>query len=651
MSIFERLNGHEEGEEEEDEINTPHFVLPVNKEKSNMDQDDPFAELMLRSNQSQLRPLPLQRSQTVSICQRERCISEHENFPSAPRDLMDAPMDKSMDSRRRCSTLDAGASAPIMSANPTAVVDSSWSGPDSPLKHSNKVFNIITPEIIDCQHSNNLLIFEDESRVRTSTLESVMAVKSLNSDVVAGHMHRTPGGDNIGGSSVGNSYHVHHDVHKPLDVAHKAQPFHESYMEINDDKSDVSSLSDCEYHDFKLGSAQSGRGNSISALLKRPIKPLHPLRPNKPLKLRPEGPLAPLRPLRLRSGARSTETSTTEATHTLSTIDNFDVASPFSPLGALGGQEELSFLKSAYEENGYGSLHGYHRRCRTNAPGHMKSNSSDVSMFSRYGKKHPMIQSSWLVPSNTPDDDLIDMESYVNELNLISSYTVTNQYSTPSVEASACGSLGAESVDSGAFSSPMKSIQGMSTMSTAGDSEYSSKSKLKRPPVVSRSVTSPSVFKNDNHTSRLQRNNPTFSRSQQQQQRNRPSQITTGSIDSPCMIGSIAIAEAISPKAVSYPRRPSFTNYDCNSAASISINTKDGNGTPSLPSLEEDDENASFGSFDEELKRKHKAKMIGREVKQMFKTLDPKPVVNKGKRFLGLKVKDHELKRADGHLA
>jgi hypothetical protein len=115
------------------------------------------------------------------------------------------------------------------------------------------------------------------------------------------------------------------------------------------------------------------------------------------------------------------------------------------------------------------------------------------------------------------------------------------------------------------------------------------------------------------------------------------------------MIGT-SIAEAISPKAISFPRRPSFTNHDCGASTSMSINTKDGYGTPSLPSLEEDDENASFGSFAEELKRKDKVKMIGREMKQMLKTLDPKPVVKKGKRLLGLKVDEHDLKRADGCL-
>ena len=111
------------------------------------------------------------------------------------------------------------------------------------------------------------------------------------------------------------------------------------------------------------------------------------------------------------------------------------------------------------------------------------------------------------------------------------------------------------------------------------------------------------------------------------------------------MIGS-TIAEAISPKAIS-----GRTAKNCNtSVASVSVNTHDGLATPSLPSLEEDDEDASFDSFEEELRRKNKVKMIGREVKHMFKHLDPKPAVNKGKRILGLKVQENELKRAEGCL-
>jgi hypothetical protein len=111
------------------------------------------------------------------------------------------------------------------------------------------------------------------------------------------------------------------------------------------------------------------------------------------------------------------------------------------------------------------------------------------------------------------------------------------------------------------------------------------------------------------------------------------------------MIGS-TIAEAISPKAISFPRRPSFTHYDA-ASLSMSINTKE----PSLPSLEEDDENASFGSFDEELRRKDKVASMRREMKQLFKNLDPKPVVKKGRRLLGLNVnEDGLMKRADGCL-
>jgi hypothetical protein len=121
------------------------------------------------------------------------------------------------------------------------------------------------------------------------------------------------------------------------------------------------------------------------------------------------------------------------------------------------------------------------------------------------------------------------------------------------------------------------------------------------------------------------------------------------------MIG-LALAEAVSPKAISFPRRPSFSKYswDCNASQGTSVNTR-GVATPSLPSLEEqnDDENGSFESFDEELRRKNKCKLLAREVKHFVKNTipNPKPAVKKGMKWLGMEVEDKSgLKRADGCL-
>ncbi|KAL3777118.1 hypothetical protein ACHAWO_004084 [Cyclotella atomus] len=567
-----------------------------------MNQNDPSADLLSWSNPVQLRPLSLQRSQTDSICTgRGRSTSEH--YP-APFDT-----DRTRGDRRRCNTLDMEDTA---ACKPPDDSSAAIVQPSSPHQYPNKYINVVTPDIIESTH--DLIIFEDESRVRTSTLESVMAVKSVSSEEGAQVLRSGPSP---------NDY-MHQDVHK-----NEMYALREKYMEINDDRSDVSSLSDFEHQDKPSSSSMQPltRGNTISSLFKRPMKPLRP------------STLAPLIPLRLRSEARSTETATT-AIHTLSTIDNFDVASPFSPLGALSGQEELSFLKSADGEQGFGSLHGYHRRCanvqqntrhvRTNSAGH----GSNASGHMRTNSDHlTTIQNFSLVPTNRLEIDLIDMEREVDQLSLI------DPSSTTCPQHSYAASIGPLSVASGS-SYPHQSIQNDTTMST-GDSENSFPvAKLLKPPIVSRANTSPAIFSES--TSRLQRFNPAFN------QRRRPPQISTG-VDSPCMIGT-SIAEAISPKAISFPRRPSFTNHDCGASTSMSINTKDGYGTPSLPSLEEDDENASFGSFAEELKRKDKVKMIGREMKQMLKTLDPKPVVKKGKRLLGLKVDEHDLKRADGCL-
>jgi hypothetical protein len=146
--------------------------------------------------------------------------------------------------------------------------------------------------------------------------------------------------------------------------------------------------------------------------------------------------------------------------------------------------------------------------------------------------------------------------------------------------------------------------------------------------------------------------------------RKRPSQIAAGAINSPCMISSIALSEAASPKAIAFPRRPSFHrnsgNVDCGASQGTwgSLHTRGEITTPSLPSLEEqeddDDENASFGSFEEELRRKDKRKMITREMKHFVKhaIIDPKPVVRMGMKWLGMEVKpeDASLKRSDGCL-
>jgi hypothetical protein len=409
-----------------------------------------------------------------------------------------------------------------------------------------KYINIVTPDIVSSNH--DLLIFEDEARARTSTLESVMAVQSLSSD--------------------------QHHLNQPT-VPDQSQ----DWTMNMDDKSDVSSLSDYEHSH-------------------------HPQPPTRPLLH-----LSSL--FKRKSQSRSTETATT-AMHTLETIDNFDVCSPFSPLGALSGREELSFFKSAEKrgEEEYASLHGYHRRCRTSH----KSEGGFEGLVRNYSDQLSSIQNSWLVPGNNKggEPDLIDMEHEVDEL---------KAPSTPSHVTTSSASVTSASV-----SSPMKSFDITTSMSTGG-SEYSNKGSrpLTKPPLVSRAITDP--------TSRILRT--TF----------HPQRHPQSNIDSPCMIGS-TIAEAISPKAISFPRRPSFTNYDA-ASLSMSINTKE----PSLPSLEEDDENASFGSFDEELRRKDKVASIRREMKQLFKNLDPKPVVKKGRRLLGLNVnEDGLMKRADGCL-
>lgn len=583
------------------------------------EMDDPFAELMAWSNPAQLRPLPLQR--TLSDCtsgarQRSHTYCSMDR-PVAP--LLDAPI-VTNDARRRCNTVELDPSTSTNNENrPTGQ-------PNSPqIKFPNKYINVITPDniITDSTHSNSLLVFEDDSRVRTSTLESVMAVKSLSTL-----------GSAMAVKSIGSGGERHmHDQ----DVRSQAWVLQD--WEVNDAKSDVSSLSEFEHRDEKQTSptpSTSGArvGGAISSLFKK----------KRPM----------IRPLRLRSESRSTGTATT-AVHTLETIDKFDVPSALSPLGALSGREELSFFKSAasVKEQEFASLHGYHRRratsslVRTNSGGHL------VGIHGGTHLRNPSdqvqrIQNSWLVPTcELGDDDLIDMEHEVDDLNLSgpSSSFSFSQTSSPlkisfqTLPTIGASTSGAASIASKA-SSHMQSLQDITTMSTgeqSGNSKSTSQKLSARPPIVARAKTSPAVFKNDDPTSRLKRVNPAF-------QRQRPPQISTAAI-SPCMIGS-TIAEAISPK-VSGGRMAKNCNT---SVASISVNTHDGLATPSLPSLEEDDEDASFDSFDEELRRKNKVKMIGREVKHIFKHLDPKPAVNKGKRILGLKVQEHELKRAEGCL-
>eukprot|EP00956_Cyclotella_meneghiniana_P045597 scaffold375840_cov53-Cyclotella_meneghiniana.AAC.1 len=218
-----------------------------------------------------------------------------------------------------------------------------------------------------------------------STLGSAMAVNSLSSGK-EGHIHE-------------------HDQ----DVQSQAWVLQD--WEVNDAKSDVSSLSDFEHRDEKQTSSTpstSGArvGGAISSLFKK----------KRPM----------IRPLRLRSESRSTGTATT-AVQTLETIDKFDVPSAFSPLGALSGREELSFFKSAtsVKDQEFASLHGYHRRCatsslvRTHSGGQLVLGTNGGTHLRNASDQAQRIQNSWLVPTRElGDDDLIDMEHEIYDMNL-----------------------------------------------------------------------------------------------------------------------------------------------------------------------------------------------------------------------------------------
>ncbi|KAL3778726.1 hypothetical protein HJC23_006276 [Cyclotella cryptica] len=685
---------------------------------------DPFADLIpwsspptTRTNhQSRLRTPPtLERtsSNEANLRHRSNTASSVQHIP---------PLSDTVDARKRCNTADHVADGRLVAASHVAC---------RPILQPNSPQSLILPNKYTELNDNNYINNKNKHmlsplecneinghRGRTSTLESVMAVKSLSSTAhsvansendkrLANHSHKRRAAaskdnyffDNALQSWQGIASNNGHEIQdRPImsmssnsdDVLFQDDPSEVSSLSDDDDDADHGDNDDdhqrdaMEKDDKKKKSCTLSRTTSPACVPTGGVRAMAALF-KKPLVKNITSGSKPVA-IRLRQGSDTAKdtvtTATTSAMHTLETMDNFDVPSAFSPLGALSGEEELSFFKSGSKSSVVGggnssvasgdqfqSLHGYHRRCKHGVPAY------------RSAKQNVGIQNSWLVSSpggphvqwRERDVDLIDMSDDLNHDSV--SPPPTTVTSIPNVVV---GGACEASVVSGAsshvftFKSGDVSLPDIGTMSISTGGEQSQRSLptqgrlISRPPIVGRSKTSP-AFLNDDPVlfSRSRYRNPMPQSSFQSgsaNMRKRPSQIATGVINSPCMISSIALSEATSPKAIAFPRRPSFSrnswNFDCGASQVTfgSLHTKGEVTTPSLPSLEEqeDDENASFGSFAEELRRKDKRKMIAREVKHFMKhaIIDPKPVVRKGMKWLGMEVKpaDKSLKRADGCL-
>ncbi|KAL7481290.1 hypothetical protein ACHAW6_006974 [Cyclotella cf. meneghiniana] len=674
--------------------------------------NDPFADLMPLSSpvsaftnpQSRLRRPPSLERTPIEVANRTRinkCSSvQHLSYSSHV-----------VHARQICNTLDHVPGDRIVAAShlscrpvlpqsspPSSAVPNKYAELHDNNNHNNNNNNNYVLSPLELNETNH--------RGRTSTLESVMAVKSLSSTAqsvansendnrLANHSNkrRTASKNNYLGNVhpqwQGIDKHHSHDIQLLSMSSSQSED-----ILFQDDASDVSSLSDDNDddtdHDLQqrdLAEKQQDKKNkscslvgttntpscvptggvrAMAALFKKPL-----------VKNITGGATKPVA-IRWRQGSDTAKdtvtTDTTSAMHTLETVDNFDVPSPFSPLGALSGEEELTFFKSGggsvVSGDPFHSLHGYHRRCKQGA-------ASCRTPGQNVGIQHSWLLSSPKNPSvqwRREEEDLIDMSDGFNP-DALSPPSTTATSTQNAVVGGACGaSVGSgESSNVSTFKSGDVSIPEIGTVSISTGGERSQRSVptqgrlVVRPPLVGRSKTTP-AFSIDDHLllSRSRYRNPTTPTSFQNGTadiRKRPSQIAAGGINSPCMISSIALSEATSPKAIAFPRRPSFTrnswNGDCGASQATlgSFHTRGEVTTPSLPSLEEEeeegDENASFGSFAEELHRKDKRKMIAREMKHFVKhaIIDPKPVVRKGMKWLGMPVPDEKaLKRSDGCL-
>ena len=406
-------------------------------------------------------------------------------------------------------------------------------------------------------------------RDRLGTFESVMAVRSLGSGHRHGQMH-----SNLAQQMLGSIAAVER---------------RDAVSSPNDDgTSDVSSLSD----DGTSSGGAAGRIIKKSLLRRRRSKP-------KKSRSRPGS----IGGRQTSDQAPSIATSITSVTHTMETID----CSFPSPLTAEINVEKV---KSSRD------LMGNHRRSQSSMSG------TNLPLINRSA----MIHDSWTSPTPGYGDTLSMKPRKGEDLIDVSSNTPIDPFS-------------------GLIGMPSSTISMCDNSFASGTTSSMEKPKastfLRKPASIGRSKSANTEFdpfaavKSDiPRAPRYLRDNPLLSKSKYRgQQLSSPLQHKRApSLDTACMIGSIAMSETSAPVVALADSDSIVSNLPPLPAQAPS----------SVAEEPDEDDDSSYASFTEELKRKDWGKTFVGDVMNS--------VVDKFLPVVGLKPKEAKLKRAGGCL-
>ena len=419
-------------------------------------------------------------------------------------------------------------------------------------------------------------------RDRLGTFESVMAVRSLGS----------------GGKMASRRKNNHSDMVQQIlsasVTANERVDGRDTSTSNDDDASDVSSLSDDGTTQGAAAAATTTNvasgGRTMASLLKKP----RAIRKKKTIPIRPN-------PI---SGRQSSDhaassiatTSITSATHTMETIE----CSFPSPLTAEINVEKV---KSSKDLMGNNSIH---RRSQSSISG--------VSFQLGGGSNHrsSMIHDAWLSPASGYGGDSSSIQPKEGE-DLIDITTdapidpFSGLIGMPSSSLSMCDN---------SFAS--------GTTASLAEKPKTTSSFLRKPAMVSRSKTEEfdpfSKVKSEiPRAPRYLRDNPLLSKSRYRVRSSPKRQHKRApSLDTACMIGSIAMSE---------------TNAAASVTASTSADKEEEDLVSNLPPIvqktteeadeDNDDSDSSYASFSEELNRKNRGKAFVGDVRNLMEKVLP----------------------------
>jgi len=407
-----------------------------------------------------------------------------------------------------------------------------------------------------------------EKRDRLGTFESVMAVRSLGS----GHRH---------GQTHSNL------AQQMLSVA--AVEGRDAKSSPNDTASDVSSLSD----DGTSSGAAAAKGRAVKKSLLKKSRGLRKMNRSRP---------GSISGRQTSDQAPSIATSITSVTHTMETID----CSFPSPLTAEINVEKV---KSSRD------LMGKHRR----------SHSSMSGASFPHGNRSSMIHDSWFSPKADYGETLAMQPEMGEDLIDVSSDAPIDPFS-------------------GLIGMPTSSISMCDNSFASGTTSSLDKPKasafLRKPAMAkSKSVNSEfdpfvgTVKSEIPRAPRYLRDNPLLSKSKYRGRLSSPlNHKRAPSLDTACMIGSIAMSETSTPV---------IPPLDSDSQVS-SLPPIPAQAPSSVTEEAVEDDDSSYASFTEELNRKDWGKAFVSDVLNNF--------VDKMLPVVGMKPKEAKLKRADGCL-